>query len=99
LNSFGLEEVSLTMLLELAELKPNADNLVNLVYDGDAKSSICVNSQIVNSFTTGCDIMKKESVTKHESRKGKLLHIIYNVVSIPCFHSPFQNYNLAQHSR
>ena len=59
---------------------------------------ICVNSQIVNSFTTGCDIMKKECVTKHESRKSKLLHIIYNV-SIPCFHSPFQNYNLAQHSR
>ena len=56
---------------------------------------ICVNSQIVNSFTTGCDIMKKECVTKHESRKGKLLHIIYKVVSIPCFHSPFQNYNLA----
>jgi hypothetical protein len=26
----GLEEVSLTTLLELAELKPNADNLVNL---------------------------------------------------------------------
>ena len=59
---------------------------------------ICVNSQIVNSFTTGCDIMKKECVTKHEYRKCKLLHIIYNVVSIPGFHSPFQNYNLAQHS-
>ena len=59
---------------------------------------ICVNSQIVNSFTTGCDIMRKECVTKHESRKGKLLHIIYNVVSIPCFHSPFQNNNVAQHS-
>ena len=59
---------------------------------------ICVNSQIVNSFTTGCDIMKKECVTKHESRKGKLLDIIYNVVSIPGFHSPFQNNNLAQHS-
>ena len=38
-ESFGLEEVSLT-LLELAELKPNADNLVNLVYDGDEKSSL-----------------------------------------------------------
>jgi hypothetical protein len=59
---------------------------------------ICVNSQIVNSFTTGCDIMRKECVTKHESRKGKLLHIIYNVVSIPGFHSPFQNNNVAQHS-
>ena len=53
----------------------------------------------VNSFTTGCDIMKKECVTKHEFRKGKLLHIIHNVVSIPGFHSQFQNYNLAQHSR
>ena len=73
-----------------------------LRYDSKLKlmfCDICVNSQIVNSFTTGCDIMKKECVTKHESRKGKLLHIIYNVVSIPCFHSPFQNYNLAQHSR
>jgi hypothetical protein len=39
-ESFGLEEVSLTTLLELAELKPNADNLVNLVYDGDEKSSL-----------------------------------------------------------
>jgi hypothetical protein len=29
-EGFGLEEVSLTTLLELAELKPNADNLVNL---------------------------------------------------------------------
>jgi hypothetical protein len=27
-EDFGLEEVSLTTLLELAELKPNADNLV-----------------------------------------------------------------------
>jgi hypothetical protein len=27
-EGFGLEEVSLTTLLELAELKPNADNLV-----------------------------------------------------------------------
>jgi hypothetical protein len=26
-EGFGLEEVSLTTLLELAELKPNADNL------------------------------------------------------------------------
>ena len=29
-EGFGLEEVSLTTLLELAEQKPNADNLVNL---------------------------------------------------------------------
>ena len=35
-EGFGLEEVS----LELAELKPNADNLVNLDCDGDEKSSL-----------------------------------------------------------
>jgi hypothetical protein len=29
-EGFGLEEGLLTTLLELAELKPNADNLVNL---------------------------------------------------------------------
>ena len=29
-DGFGLEEDLLTTLLELAELKPNADNLVNL---------------------------------------------------------------------
>jgi hypothetical protein len=40
---------------------------------------ICVNSQIVNSFTTGCDIMKKECVTKHEYRKGKLLQSLVYV--------------------
>ena len=38
-EGFGLEEVSLT-LLELAELKPNADNLVNLDCDGDENSSL-----------------------------------------------------------
>ena len=37
---FRLEEVSLTTLFELAELKPNADNLVNLDCDGDEKSSL-----------------------------------------------------------
>ena len=37
---FGLEEVSLTTLLELAELKPNADNLVNLDCDRDENSSL-----------------------------------------------------------
>ena len=39
-ESFGLEEVSLITLLELAELKPNADNLVNLDCDGDENSSL-----------------------------------------------------------
>jgi hypothetical protein len=37
-EGFGLEEVSLTTLLELAELKPNADNLVNLDCDGNETS-------------------------------------------------------------
>jgi hypothetical protein len=37
-EGFGLEEVSLTTLLEL--LKPNADKLVNLDCDGDEKSSL-----------------------------------------------------------
>jgi hypothetical protein len=41
-EGFGLEEVSLTTLLELAELKPNADNLVNLDCDGDKNSSLCL---------------------------------------------------------
>ena len=39
-EGFGLEEVSLTTLLELAELKPNADNLVNLDCDGNENSSL-----------------------------------------------------------
>ena len=39
-EGFGLEEVSLTTLLESAELKPNAHNLVNLDCDGDEKSSL-----------------------------------------------------------
>ena len=39
-EGFGLEEVSRTTLLELAELKPNADNLVNLDCDGNEKSSL-----------------------------------------------------------
>jgi hypothetical protein len=39
-EGFGLEEVSPTTLLELEELKPNADNLVNLDCDGDENSSL-----------------------------------------------------------
>ena len=39
-EGFELEEVSLTTLLELAELKPNADNLVNLDCDGDENFSL-----------------------------------------------------------
>ena len=39
-EGFGLEEVSPTTLLELEELKPNADNLVNLDCDGDENFSL-----------------------------------------------------------
>ncbi|KAJ8300978.1 hypothetical protein KUTeg_022497 [Tegillarca granosa] len=31
---------------------------------------ICVKAQVLNTFTTGCDMLKKKSVVKHES-KGK----------------------------
>lgn len=37
---------------------------------------ICISAQVVNAFTTGCDVMKKESVTKHENRKGKSTFIV-----------------------
>ena len=36
---------------------------------------LCISAQVVNVFTTGCDIMKKESVTKHESRKSRKLFL------------------------
>ena len=39
---------------------------------------ICVNSQIVNSFTTGCDIMKKECEPSMTTER-----VSYFVVSIP----------------
>ena len=45
-----------------------------LRYDHQLKvmfCDICISAQVVNSFTTGSDVMKKESVTKHENRKGK----------------------------
>jgi len=31
---------------------------------------ICIQAQVTNVFTTGCEMMKKESVTKHEKRTG-----------------------------
>jgi hypothetical protein len=40
------------------------------VRGSDMFCDICVNSQIVNSFTTGCDIMKKE-VTWISGTKAK----------------------------
>ena len=45
-----------------------------LRYDPKSKlmfCDICVSAQVVNSFTSGCSMMKKECVTKHESKKGK----------------------------
>ena len=33
--------------------------------------SVCLSANVTNSFTSGCDIMKKESVTNHEKSKGK----------------------------
>ena len=44
-----------------------------LRYDPKSKlmfCDICVGAQVVNSFTSGCSVMKKECVTKHESKKG-----------------------------
>ncbi|KAJ8307475.1 hypothetical protein KUTeg_015559 [Tegillarca granosa] len=42
-----------------------------LRYDHKTKlmyCDICIKAQVCNSFTTGCDVLKKESVIKHESR-------------------------------
>ena len=51
------------------------------VYDPKSKlmfCDICVSAQVVNSFTSGCSVMKKESVTKHESKKGKTKFLFLN---------------------
>ncbi|KAG1673887.1 Zinc finger protein 862 [Nymphon striatum] len=37
--------------------------------------SVCQSADVTNSFTTGCDILKKENVTKHEKRKGENGHL------------------------
>lgn len=31
---------------------------------------ICIQAQVTNAFTSGCDMFKKEAVTKHEKRTG-----------------------------
>jgi hypothetical protein len=52
-----------------------------LRYDPKSKlmfCDICVSAQVVNSFTSGCSVMKKESVTKHESKKGKTKFLFLN---------------------
>ena len=35
---------------------------------------ICIQAQVTNVFTNGCDMFKKEAVTKHEKKKG--IHIL-----------------------
>jgi hypothetical protein len=40
---------------------------------------ICVGAQVVNSFTSGCSVMKKECVTKHESKKGKTKFLEFGI--------------------
>ena len=47
-----------------------------LRYDSNVKAmycDVCVKCQISNSFTTGCFVLKKESVTKHAKNKGNCL--------------------------
>ena len=42
-------------------------------YDAKTKSMFCdycVKSQFKNAFTSGCNVMKKESLTKHVKTKG-----------------------------
>ncbi|KAJ8321257.1 hypothetical protein KUTeg_001115 [Tegillarca granosa] len=55
------------------------DYLVNqtLTYDSEKHlmfCNICIRAQVVNVFTTGCSMMKREAVTKHENRKGDQSH-------------------------
>ena len=45
-----------------------------LRYDPASKlmfCDLCVTCKKLNSFTTGCSVMKRESVTKHGVNKGK----------------------------
>ncbi|XP_053382594.1 zinc finger MYM-type protein 6-like [Mercenaria mercenaria] len=49
-----------------------------LSYNPQSRSmycSVCSSANVTNSFTTGCDIMKKENVTNHEKAKGKNGHL------------------------
>lgn len=42
-------------------------------YDAKTKlmyCELCLKSQVSNSFSTGCSVMKKESITKHVGTKG-----------------------------
>lgn len=45
-----------------------------LKYDSEKKvmlCSVCIQAQLVNSFTTGCSSMKLENIVAHENPKGK----------------------------
>lgn len=44
------------------------DSTQNLMF-----RDICIRAQVTNVFTTGCDMFKKEAVTKHEKRTGTFL--------------------------
>ena len=43
---------------------------------------ICIQAQVTNVFTTGCDMFKKEAVTKHEKRTG--IDILFNEIWMKC---------------
>ena len=47
--------------------------------------SVCQLANVTNSFTTGCDILKKENVTNHEKGKGMFIAFIYIIVTIYSF--------------
>lgn len=38
---------------------------------GSMYCSVCQLANVLNLFTTGCNILKKENVTNHEKAKGK----------------------------
>lgn len=54
-----------------------------LRYDPKSKlmfCDYCITSQRQNIFTKGCSILKKESVTKHVTNKGKTLFPLFHTV-------------------
>ena len=47
-----------------------------LRFENESKSmycDLCIKVQNSNTFTVGCNILKKDSVTKHAKSKGKIL--------------------------
>ena len=60
-----------------------------LRYDAKSKAMFCdycIKSQRSNIFTKGCTVLKKESVTKHATSKGKL-SILYRKHMGECYSS------------